>query len=74
MATIDLHSKPFDESTITKLEIFEDYAKAWIPTFVMQKDIKEIHDEDQRIFQEAYSIRLRSGIACRLRHRCPCLP
>jgi three-Cys-motif partner protein len=43
MATIDLHSKPFDESTITKLEIFEDYAKAWIPTFVMQKDIKEIH-------------------------------
>jgi three-Cys-motif partner protein len=43
MATIDLHSKPFDDSTITKLEIFEDYAKAWIPTFVMQPDIKEIH-------------------------------
>ncbi|WP_321436186.1 three-Cys-motif partner protein TcmP [uncultured Bacteroides sp.] len=35
MACIDLHSKPFDEGTITKLEIFENYAKAWIPTFVM---------------------------------------
>jgi three-Cys-motif partner protein len=32
----DLHSKPFDEGTISKLEIFEDYAQAWIPTFVMQ--------------------------------------
>ncbi len=37
MATIDLHSKPFDNGTIAKLEIFEDYAQAWIPTFVMQK-------------------------------------
>lgn len=32
----DLHEDPFDESTIAKLEIFEDYAQAWIPTFVMQ--------------------------------------
>src|SRR6186713_2584436 len=32
----NLHDKPFDESTIAKLEIFEDYAQAWIPTFVMQ--------------------------------------
>lgn len=32
----DLHSEPFDEGTIAKLEIFEDYAQAWIPTFVMQ--------------------------------------
>jgi three-Cys-motif partner protein len=31
----DLHEKPFDKSTIAKLEIFEDYAQAWIPTFVM---------------------------------------
>lgn len=31
----DLHDKPFDEGTIAKLEIFEDYAQAWIPTFVM---------------------------------------
>lgn len=32
----DLHDSPFDEATIAKLEIFEDYAQAWIPTFVMQ--------------------------------------
>lgn len=36
MGNLDLHSKPFDKSTIAKLEIFEDYAQAWIPTFVMQ--------------------------------------
>jgi three-Cys-motif partner protein len=35
MAYKDLHENPFDESTIAKLEIFEDYAQAWIPTFVM---------------------------------------
>ena len=39
----DLHSDPFDETTITKLEIFEDYAEAWIPTFVMQPHVPEIH-------------------------------
>lgn len=33
MPTKDLHEEPFDESTIAKLEIFEDYAQAWIPTF-----------------------------------------
>ena len=38
----DLHSEPFDNSTIAKLEIFEDYAQAWIPTFVMQAR-EEIH-------------------------------
>lgn len=32
----NLHAEPFDVGTITKLEIFEDYAQAWIPTFVMQ--------------------------------------
>ena len=31
----DLHDEPFDVSTIAKLDIFEDYAQAWIPTFVM---------------------------------------
>ena len=35
----NLHEKPFDETTIAKLEIFEDYAQAWIPTFVMQGDL-----------------------------------
>jgi three-Cys-motif partner protein len=35
MPAKDLHDKPFDDSTIAKLEIFEDYAEAWLPTFVM---------------------------------------
>lgn len=34
----NLHEKPFDETTIAKLEIFEDYAQAWLPTFVMYGD------------------------------------
>ncbi len=42
MAYKDLHLEPFDKGTITKLEIFEDYAQAWIPTFVMQA-MPEIH-------------------------------
>lgn len=36
MAYKDLHDEPFDESTIAKLQMFEDYAQEWIPTFVMQ--------------------------------------
>jgi three-Cys-motif partner protein len=41
MAIKDLHEKPFDEGTITKLEIFENYAREWLPTFIMsgQKDL-----------------------------------
>lgn len=35
MAIKDLHDKPFDQGTITKLEIFEAYTQAWLPTFVM---------------------------------------
>ncbi|MEQ1607133.1 MAG: three-Cys-motif partner protein TcmP [Pyrinomonadaceae bacterium] len=35
MSGKDLHKKPFDDGTLAKLEIFEDYAEAWIPTFVM---------------------------------------
>jgi len=37
MAARNLHDKPFTDETITKLEIFEDYAQAWLPTFIMQK-------------------------------------
>ncbi len=37
MPAKNIHSAAFDESTISKLEIFENYAEAWIPTFVMQK-------------------------------------
>ncbi len=35
MGQRDLHNEPFDESTLAKLGIFEDYAGVWIPTFVM---------------------------------------
>ena len=35
MARKDLHERPFDETTIAKLEIFENYAEAWLPTFIM---------------------------------------
>jgi len=42
MSSKNIHIKPFDKGTITKLEIFEDYAQAWIPTFVMQST-PEIH-------------------------------
>ncbi|SDF24596.1 three-Cys-motif partner protein [Dyadobacter soli] len=38
MPAKDLHEEPFDDGTITKLEIFEDYAQAWIPTFVMKAE------------------------------------
>jgi len=42
MGSKNIHIEPFDKGTITKLEIFEDYAQAWIPTFVMLS-AKEIH-------------------------------
>lgn len=43
MSSKNIHIEPFDKGTITKLEIFEDYAQAWIPTFVMQTHVSEIH-------------------------------
>lgn len=43
---MNLHDKPFDETTLTKLKLFEDYAQSWIPTFVMQRYVKEIHIYD----------------------------
>lgn len=33
---MDLHKKPFDDGTQCKLEIFESYTEAWLPTFIMQ--------------------------------------
>lgn len=38
----NLHDKPFDETTLVKLDIFEKYAQAWIPTFVMTPNVKTI--------------------------------
>jgi three-Cys-motif partner protein len=31
----DLHEKPFDDGTITKLEIFGKYLETWLPVFIM---------------------------------------
>ncbi len=39
MARKDLFRKPFDEGTIDKLEIFEDYFKEWLPVFISRKEI-----------------------------------
>lgn len=40
----DLFQKPFDDGTIDKLQIFEDYFKEWLPVFIVRKEIlwKEI--------------------------------
>jgi len=47
MPYIDLHkSKPFDEGTLTKLSIFEQYTKSWLPAFIMQDWIDEINIVD----------------------------
>jgi three-Cys-motif partner protein len=37
MPVKDLHEKAFDEGTIVKLELFEEYAKQWLPTFIMSE-------------------------------------
>lgn len=39
----DLHIEPFSDETLTKLEIFQSYAKSWLPVFTMQDWCKEIH-------------------------------
>lgn len=40
----NLFRKPFDDGTIDKLEIFEDYFKEWLPVFIARQEIiwKEI--------------------------------
>ena len=46
MPAIDHHSKPYDQGTLTKLEIFEHYVETWLPTFIKQGYIKEINIVD----------------------------
>lgn len=38
MATKNIFDKPFDEGTIDKLTIFEDYFKEWLPVFLAKPD------------------------------------
>jgi len=40
------HDKPFDEGTLTKLEIFESYVEAWLPVFIVQPQVKEVNIVD----------------------------
>ncbi len=35
----NLFRKPFDDGTIDKLKIFEDYFKEWLPVFIARKEI-----------------------------------
>lgn len=37
--TTDIYNKPFDDGTKIKLEIFREYLKAWLPTFLKGKNI-----------------------------------
>jgi len=46
MAHIDHHIKPYDEGTLMKLDIFEKYVEAWLPTFIMQKNITKVNIVD----------------------------
>jgi len=34
MGTDEFHNKPFDDGTLTKLQIFELYAREWLPVFL----------------------------------------
>src|SRR5262245_10192039 len=34
MPAADFHNRPFDEGTLTKLQIFELYAREWLPVFL----------------------------------------
>ena len=37
MAAPDFHKRPFDEGTLTKLQIFELYAREWLPVFLAKE-------------------------------------
>lgn len=48
MVPDDFHEKPFDDGTLTKLKIFELYAREWLPVFLSKEQPKfsEIHIYD----------------------------
>jgi len=45
MAKGDFHDAPYDEGTLTKLELFQLYARAWYPVFLSSKEAywPEVH-------------------------------
>jgi len=38
----NLHAAPFDDDTVTKLEIFENYAREWLPVFVKARGVDRV--------------------------------
>ena len=61
----DIFDEPFDEGTLTKLEIFEKYFEEWLPTFIMGPYSKPIEVFDffagvgyDKIGQEGSPIRI----------------
>jgi three-Cys-motif partner protein len=65
VANKDLFDEPFDEGTLTKLEIFENYFEEWLPTFIMSSFSKPIQVFDlfagvgyDKINQEGSPIRI----------------
>lgn len=46
MSRKDLFSEPFDEGTLTKLEIYSAYLKKWLPTFIQSSYNKPIQIYD----------------------------
>ena len=73
----DLHRKPFNESTLVKLELFRTYITAWLSVFVkserMTKKKIRIFDffsgpgEDANRQKKALSLSLKSCRVCRPR-------
>ena len=43
MPILDHHREQFDAGTQTKLEIFENYLEAWLPTFIQWVGCKQVH-------------------------------
>ena len=43
MPVKDLHDYPFDDATLTKLQIFEKYVEAWLPVFIYSKYYKTVN-------------------------------
>lgn len=43
MTSRDIHNKPFEEGTITKLDLFEKYFEAWLPVFIHTTFVNEVY-------------------------------
>jgi three-Cys-motif partner protein len=40
MPVRNIHRKPFDDGTVAKLELYRDYLRAWLPTFIYTPSVK----------------------------------